>query len=86
MEERFYHNFGRNDPAASDRHVSACVVITFFDEDDGAEPPTTHRTPIVKDLQTDELIRIDTDQDIENEGHYLIYYLPKTKISVWEKI
>ncbi len=61
------------------------VVITFYDEDDGAEPPTTHRTPIVKDLQTDELIRIDTDQDVESEGHYLIFYLPRTKVSVWEK-
>ena len=61
------------------------VVITFFDEDDGAEPPTTHRTPIIKNLQTDELIRIETDQDVENERHYLIYYLPGTKISVAEK-
>ena len=59
------------------------VVVTFYD---GAEPPTTHRTPIVKDLKTDELIRIETDQDVENEGHYLIYYLPRTKVSVWEKI
>lgn len=61
------------------------VVVTFHDEDDGAEPPTTHRTPIIKNLQTDELIRIETDQDVENEGHYLIYYLPRTKISVAEK-
>lgn len=61
------------------------AVIYFNYVESGTEPSTTYCYPIYKDLQTGNEIKVDLDRDVEYEGKYLIYYLPKTKIGVIAK-
>lgn len=58
------------------------IVLRFDFYDDGADPPTTHSIPVIQDLDTGEILKIELDQDVENGEIYLIYYLQNTKTAV----
>lgn len=58
------------------------VVVDFIFSQDATENPTTYTYPIIEDNKTGFKVRLNLDKNVKYEGHYLIYYLPKTKIGI----
>ena len=58
------------------------IVVDFIFSQDATENPTTYTYPIIEDNKTGFKVRLNLDKNVKYEGHYLIYYLPKTKIGI----
>lgn len=61
------------------------VVTRFTSYQDGMEPPSTNWLPVIEDLQTGEILKIELDQAVEVGDRCTICFLPKTKIAVIKK-
>ena len=58
------------------------TVVDFIFSQDATENPTTYTYPIIEDNKTGLKVRLNLDKNVEHESHYLIYYLPKTRIGI----